>query len=105
MLDPEKIRLMTRLASFEKNEAKKDEAIANFFRSDYIGWQVLKSVISATLIFIIVTAGYVVYDFENFMTDIYKLDLQQYGKSLLIKYVIFVAIFAVVTYAVYSYRY
>jgi len=105
MLDQNKIALMTRLASFEKNEGKKSVAVNNYFRGDYIGWQVLKSIISATIIFLIIVVGYVVYDFENFMTDIYKFDLQQYGKSLLIKYLIFVGVFAVVTYAVYAYRY
>lgn len=105
MLDQNKIALMTRLASYEKNEGKKSTAINNYFRADYIGWQVLKSIISATIIFLILVAGYVVYDFENFMIDIYKLDLQQYGKDLLIRYVVFVGVFAVITYAVYAYRY
>lgn len=105
MLDQNKIALMTRLASYEKNEGKKSTAINNYFRTDYIGWQVLKSIISATIIFLILVAGYVVYDFENFMIDIYKLDLQQYGKDLLIRYVVFVGVFAVITYAVYAYRY
>ena len=105
MLDQNKIALMTRLASYEKNEGKKSTAINNYFRADYIGWQVLKSIISATIIFLILVAGYIVYDFENFMIDIYKLDLQQYGKDLLIRYVVFVGVFAVITYAVYAYRY
>lgn len=105
MLDQDKILLMTRLASYEKNEGKRNAAIGQYFRGDYIGWQVLKSVISATIIFIIIAAAYVVYDFESFMIDIYKLDLQKYGKGLLVKYVIFTGIFAVITYAVYAYRY
>lgn len=105
MLDQDKIILMTRLASYEKNEGKRSAAIGSYFRNDYIGWQVLKSIISATLIFIMLLIGYVVYNFENFMIDIYKLDLQQYGKDILIKYGIFVGVFAVITYAVYAYRY
>jgi len=100
-----KLGYMTQLASFEKNEGKKSAAIGQYFRNDYIGWQVLKSVISATIIFVILIAAYVVYDFESFMTDIYKIDLLEYGKSILIKYCVFVGIFAIVTYAVYAYRY
>ena len=105
MLDQRKIMLMTRLASFEKNEGKKSMAIGSFFRNDYIGWQVLKSVVSATITFIILVIGYVVYNFENFMIDIYKLNLQEYGKSVLVKYCIFICVVAVITYIVYSYRY
>lgn len=105
MLDRKKIAMMARLASYEKNEGKKSTAINSYFRGDYIGWQVLKSIISATIIFIILIVGYVVYNFENFMIDIYKLDLQKYAKDILIKYVIFTAVFAVITYGVYAYRY
>ena len=51
MLDPEKIVLMTRLASFEKNEAKENSNIWQYFRGDYIGWQVLKSIVAGTIVF------------------------------------------------------
>jgi len=105
MLNQKKIILMTRLASFEKNEGRKSAQIGHYFRNDYIGWQVLKSIISATIIYIILVAGFVIYDFENFMVDIYKLNLQEYGKELLIKYLVFVAVFGIITYIVYSYRY
>lgn len=105
MLDPEKIKLMAHLASYEKNEGKKDAAIGNYFRADYIGWEILKSIISATIVFMILIAAYVVYDFEKFMLDIYKLDLLQYGKDILTKYLIFVGVYAVITYIIYAYRY
>lgn len=105
MLDPEKIKLMTHLASYEKNEGKKDTAIGNYFRADYIGWEILKSIISATIVFLILVAAYVVYDFESFMLDIYKIDMLQYGKDLLTKYLIFVGVYAVITYIIFAYRY
>ena len=105
MLDRDKIILMTRLASFEKNEGKYDAAIGSYFRSDYIEWQVLKSIVAATIVSLIFIAGYVAYDFENFMIDIYKMDLVAFGKDLLKKYCIFTGAFAVLTYIVYSYRY
>ena len=105
MLDQDKIILMTRLASYEKNEGKKYEAIGRYFRGDYIGWQVLKSIASGTIIFLILLAGYIVYDFENFMIDIYKLDLLEYAKSILIKYAIVVGAYAVITYVIYAIRY
>ena len=105
MIDQDKIILMTRLASYEKNEGKKNEAIGRYFRSDYIGWQVLKSIVSGTICFLIIAGGYVVYDFENFMLDIYKLDLLAYAQGILKKYVIVVGIYAVITYIVFAFKY
>ncbi len=105
MLDQDKIILMTRLASYEKGEGKKNEAIGRFFRADYIGWEVLKSIVCGTVIFGIIVAGYVIYNFENFMIDIYKLDLLEYARSILIKYVVFVGAYALITYIIFSFKY
>lgn len=43
MINEEKVILMTKLASYESNEGKKNIRIVNYFRGDYIGFQVLKS--------------------------------------------------------------
>ena len=105
MLNEERVILMTKLASYETNEGKKNVAIGNYFRSDYIGWQVLKSIISATIAFVVVFAMYIFYDFEVFMMDIYKMDLLEFGKKVLQIYVGVVGSYAVISYIVYAYRY
>ena len=52
MLNEERIRLMTKMASYEANEGKKNVSIGSYFRGDYIGLQVIKSVISGTIGFL-----------------------------------------------------
>ncbi len=105
MLNEDRIILMTKLASYEQNEGRKNVAIGNYFRSDYIGWQVLKSIISATLAFIVVFALYIFYDFEVFMMDIYKMDLLGFGKQVLFAYLGVIAVYAVISYVICAYRY
>ncbi|MCM1156611.1 MAG: hypothetical protein NC314_09555 [Roseburia sp.] len=105
MLNEERVILMTKLASYEANEGKRNVAIGSYFRSDYIGWQILKSIISATIAFVVVFAMYIFYDFEVFMMDIYKMDLLEFGKSVLKNYVGAVLIYSLISYAVYAYRY
>ncbi len=105
MLEPDKIVLMTRLASFEKNEARENSNIWQYFRGDYIGWQVLKSIVAGTIVFGIIFAGFVIYDFETFMLEIYKMDLLEYAKGVLTKYLSFVAVYSVITYIVFAVKY
>ena len=105
MLNEERIILMTKLASYETGEGKKNAAISKYFRSDYIGAQVIKSIISATIAFFVVFALYILYDFETFMLDIYKMDLFVFAKNILKAYAVVVIGFAVLTYIVYTYRY
>ena len=105
MLNEERIRLMTKMASYEANEGKKNVSIGSYFRGDYIGLQVIKSVISGTIGFFIIFAVYLGYDLETFMTEIYKMDLFLFGKNVVIAYLIFVGVYAIISYAVYTYRY
>ncbi len=105
MLNEERVVLMTKMAAFEEREGKKSLNIGSYFRSDYIGWQVLKSIISATIAFVVVFAMYIFYDFEIFMTDIYKMDLLEFAKNVLFYYLGTVGIYALISYIVYTVRY
>ncbi|MCI9462793.1 MAG: hypothetical protein HFI48_02765 [Lachnospiraceae bacterium] len=105
MLNEERVILMTKLASYEASDGKRNVAIGSYFRVDYIGWQVLKSIISATIAFVVVFAMYIFYDFEIFMMDIYKMDLLEFGKSVLKTYAVVIITYALISYVVYAYRY
>ena len=105
MLNEERVILMTKLASYEANDGRRNVAIGSYFRSDYIGWQVLKSIISATIAFVVVFGMYIYYDFEVFMMDIYKMDLIEFARHILFMYLWTVGIYAVVSYVVYTMRY
>lgn len=105
MLNEERVILMTRMASYEENEGKESVSIGNYFRGDYIGLQMMKSVISATIAFGMVVLLMVTYDIGSFMQEIYKLDLIHIGRTLLIAYVIVVGVYLLISYLVYSHRY
>lgn len=105
MLSEERIILMTKMASYESNEGKKNMAIGKYFRSDYIAIQVLKSILYGTIAFFIVFGLYILYDFETFMQDLYKMDLLAFARNILIYYAVSVVSYGVLSYIVYSYRY
>ncbi|MDR2889042.1 MAG: hypothetical protein LBV33_04285 [Lachnospiraceae bacterium] len=105
MINEEKLILMTRLASYEKGSGKKNVAIGKYFRGDYIGFQVLKSVISITIAFFIIVGIYAFYNFETLVLDIYEMDLIATGKELLKYYLIILGVYGVLSYFIYSYRY
>ena len=105
MLNEKRIILMTKMASYEANEGKRNAAIGSYFRSDYIGWQVLKSIISATIAFVVVFGMYIFYDFELYMTDIYKMDLLEFAKRVFTLYLWTIGVYAVISYVVYTVRY
>lgn len=93
------------MASYEAHEGKKNVEVGSYFRGDYVGWHVLKSIISATIAFVVVFGMYIYYDFEVFMMDIYKMDLIEFARRILSRYLWTVGIYAVISYVVYTVRY
>ena len=96
---------MTRMAAYEEREGRKDISISGYFRGDYISFQLLKSAIYATVGFALAVAMYVLYNMETFLEDFYKMDILEFLKDILSKYCLVLAIYLVISYFVYSYRY
>jgi hypothetical protein len=105
MLNEERVILMTKMASYEENEGKKNVSIGNYFRSDYIAVQMLKSIICATIAFAAIFALYIFYGFENFMQEIYRMDILAFAKKILMYYGITILVYGGISYVVYSMRY
>lgn len=105
MLNEERVILMTKMASYEEHEGRENMKIGKYFRGDYIAVQVLKSIFSVTVAFVLVLAMFVLYDFEVFMQDLYKMDLVSLAKALLTYYGITVVIYGAVSYGIYAHRY
>lgn len=105
MLNEERVILMTKLASYEEHEGEKNLEIGNYFRGDYIAIQVVKSLLGVTVAFAIGFALYILYDFEGFMQEFYKMDLISFAKSTLMYYGLVVVVYGFISYEVYSYRY
>ena len=96
---------MTRLASYEKGKGGKYVNIGHYFRSDYIGLQLIKSFICGTLAYLSIVMIIVFYDFELLMSDVYATDLPAFAKKQGITYLILMGIYMVITYILAVYRY
>ena len=106
MLNEERIILMTRMASYEQNEGRENVKIGNYFRSDYITLQVLKSIVCSALVFVILFGLYLLCNFEDFMQKLYDIDdLIAFAIDVLTNFCIVVGSYAALTYVVFTWRY
>ena len=106
MLNEEKVILMTKMAAFIDREGKNNDAINSYFKSDYVAFNVIKSLISATIVFAVFIAAYVLYDFEKVLSDVYNTEnLIATGRRWLIYYLLLVGEYSLASYIIYSYRY
>lgn len=105
MISKERVRHMTKLAAFEEREGKSCHKMTQYFRTDYVGMELLKSFLSGTLAFGILVGMWLVYGLEVLMEEINNMDLIAFGTEVLIKYLVFIACYLIATYIIYNIRY
>lgn len=105
MLNEDKVILMTKLASYEKREGKENMAVCKYFRGDYISWNLLKSVLVATVTFFMGFGVYVLYFIEDLLENIYEIDYMLLATNIVSVYVLVVVGYCVLSYIVCNYRY
>lgn len=105
MLNEERIRLMAKMAAYENTEGKKDIALDEYFRGDYISFQVWKSAIYGTAGFCVGVALYLLYNLETFLEELYKMDVVEFCRDIAGKYAVAMGVYIVISYCVYVYRY
>lgn len=105
MIQEERVKQMTKLAIYEDGEGKKYIPMTRFFRRDYIGWEMVKSFVFGTLAFLLVCGVYIVYQINSMINDLFDLDYLTIGKDVLTIYIIFMVLYLLLTYVIYSLRY
>ena len=105
MINEQRVKLMTKLALYEKNEGVRDSRINTYFKSDYLGFQLIGSFICCTLACLLGVAIYAAYSFEELMLTIYSMDLAAFVGKAILYYAAILILFLGVTYFVYAYRY
>ena len=100
-----RIRLMTRIAMYEKDEGRTSEPVSRYFRSDYIGLKILGAICCATLVFCMVVGLYFLCNSEILLGDIYKLDLMDYARKLILTYIGFVVAYVSIVAVVFFFKY
>ena len=105
MLNEEKVIAMTRMASYEEGKGKEHLRICSYFRSDYIGAAILKAAAAVTITFVFAIALYIYYNFEDFMENIYQMDMMSlvkaFGRYYLISLIVYVAISYIIAFVKY----
>lgn len=105
MLNEERIRLMTKMASYEEGEGKECIPIKQYYRRDYVSFGMLKTFFTSTISFGILCLCWILYEMENITEILSSSNLTSFGISILVKYFIFSVVYQVIAFCVYQRRY
>lgn len=93
MLNNHKIRLMTKLSIYEKEDGKEDIRLGRYYRVDYVRYQLLKTIVAVTFGYLILVFLTAVYNAEYLIAEAVKLDYATIGKTMLGIYLILLLVF------------
>lgn len=106
MISREKMKTMSQMALFENSkEGKKALKVMSFFRTDFIRWEILKTVVSVTLGYAIVLALIVLYNLEFIIKNATKLHYRGLGFRALGVYLVIIILYVSFTVMTATYRF
>lgn len=104
MVDEKKVKLMTRMASYENNEGKEDLKISAYYKKDYASIHMVYAIIWATIGYgcLVLLVGICVFD--KLMDSLSMNAVMTLGIGLIIGYLVVVIVYAVAARVIYSKR-
>ena len=94
MVNVRNVRLMTKLAIYEKTEGKEDIKMGKYFRRDYVRLKILHNIVAVTIGYLLVLVMIIAYQMEYLIREAVNLDYIGMGKTILGGYIIGVTIYA-----------
>lgn len=105
MLNENKIKMMTKMAIYEKNDGKKMLKNSSYYKSDYIAFGLLKTLVTTTIAYFLCVGIYLICDMENFIRSVNNIGYGNYAKIFIVLYVVMLIGFSVIAILVYNYQY
>ena len=105
MINEERVKELYEISVYDSTKAKKYNATGKYYRSDYIGKEMIKSIFSGTAAYILCVLLWIFYDLTNILESINSLDVIAIAVDFTVGYVIFLVIYELITYTVYAFRY
>ena len=105
MINEERVILMTKMSVRADELNREGMRINQFYRGDYVGFEVVKAVISATVLFVVLMGAYALFRFEEILGAFYSGTGLDGLRVYLLYYFVLVGVYVIVSYIVYSLRY
>lgn len=105
MINEEKIKLMTKLASYEQREGRKAFFMNKLFKRDYVSVQMIKTAAITTISYFILLFLWVVFEVDYFMKNISTINIIAMGVIIIIIYVLFMVFYLILAYYYYTRKY
>lgn len=105
MVNEDRVKKLYKIAIYEQNEEKDHRQAGQFYRSDYVGKEVIKSFFSGTFAYGIIAVLWMMSNWSLVLYEINTLEIVDTIVVMIVYYVVFMIIYMFATVMVYFFRY
>ncbi len=105
MVNLERVKHQCQIAFYEQKEEKKNRAIGQYYRSDFIGKEVIKSIFTGAIAYVVLAALWVMSNWDAVLDSVNDLTIVNTVFLMILIFIGFLAVYLLVTYVIYAVRY
>ena len=105
MLDKERIKLMTKLASFEQREDRRVFRVNSYMKKDYVTLHVIYTLFTAGLAFLLIWAVIIVSKYNYVLSNLNNSNIIKMAALVIGSLIIAEVIFGIIAFVFYTLRY
>jgi uncharacterized membrane protein YesL len=105
MVNVERVKEFYQMAVYDKREQARYRQMGEYYKSDYVGKELVRSVFTGTFAFLLIVALHLMGSIETVLNSLNDVEWMQSVVMLGLLYVCFMALYLFVTYLVYRMRY
>ena len=105
MVREEKVKLMTKIAIYEKHQGKTEIPMHEYYKGDYVRIHTLKAVVFATAAFAIILALFAVYKLDYILENVIKIDYRRTAIIIGLVYAVWILVYWLSARILYAKRY
>lgn len=105
MVNIERVKHQCHIAFYEQKEEKQNRAVGHYYRSDFIGKELIKSIFTGTFAYLVMAALWVMANMDMVLASMSDLSIVRTIFAMALIYIGFLLVYLFATYLVYAYRY
>lgn len=105
LVNEQKVRMMTKLAIYESGKGKQELTMAKYYKSDYIKYNVLKTVVITAVCYWLAVGLYVMVNMQKLIDNLTNMDYMSVIYKLIIGFVVVVVGYGVFARIYYDKKY
>ena len=105
MVNEDRVKNLYKIAKYEREESQKNRQMGQYYKSDYVGKEIVKSIFYGTIAYLLMVLLWALSNLESFLNSMNNLGIVADVVFIVIVYVVFMLVYLTITYVVFRMRY